>query len=99
MAIARAIYNRPTILLCDEPTGNLDTKTGQQIIELFRQLNEQDGITLLLVTHEDRVSQVAHRILRLEDGRIVEEIRNRPESLQRDPADTEADRASGEGET
>lgn len=73
VAIARAIFNRPTILLCDEPTGNLDSKTGQQIIELFKGLNRQDGITLLLVTHERRVSDVAHRVLRIEDGRIVDE--------------------------
>ncbi len=100
VAIARAIFNRPAVLLCDEPTGNLDTKTGQQIIDLFRQLNEEDHITLLLVTHEDRVSQVAHRILRLEDGRIVEEIRNEPLA----PGDSEvseapSDRISGEQAT
>ncbi len=73
VAIARALFNQPTILLCDEPTGNLDSKTGQQIIELFKGLNRKDGITLLLVTHERRVSDVAHRVLRIEDGRIVEE--------------------------
>ena len=52
---------------------NLDSKTGQQIIELFKGLNRQDGITLLLVTQERRVSDVAHRVLRIEDGRIVDE--------------------------
>jgi putative ABC transport system ATP-binding protein len=73
VAIARAIFNAPPLLLCDEPTGNLDTKTGQQIIELFTALNREDGITLVIVTHESRVSGAAHRIVRLEDGRISAE--------------------------
>jgi ABC-type lipoprotein export system ATPase subunit len=72
VAIARAVFNKPKILLCDEPTGNLDSETGRQIIELFRSLNTNEGITLVLVTHEHRVSRVAHRVIRLEDGRIVD---------------------------
>ena len=55
------------LLLCDEPTGNLDSETGAQIIELFRALNKE-GLTLVIVTHEERVSSVASRVLRLEDG-------------------------------
>jgi putative ABC transport system ATP-binding protein len=70
VAIARALFHEPKLLLCDEPTGNLDSETGQQIIELFRRLN-QDGLTLVIVTHEERVSSVASRVLRLEDGRLV----------------------------
>ena len=70
IAIARALFNHAPLLLCDEPTGNLDSKTGQQIIELFRALNAEDGRTLIIVTHEARVSEVAHRVIRLEDGRI-----------------------------
>jgi putative ABC transport system ATP-binding protein len=69
VAIARALYHQPKLLLCDEPTGNLDSDTGQQIIELFRALN-QDGLTLVIVTHEERVSKVAGRVLQLEDGRL-----------------------------
>ena len=69
VAIARALYHSPKLLLCDEPTGNLDSETGQQIIELFRALN-RDGLTLVIVTHEERVSSVASRVLRLEDGRL-----------------------------
>ena len=64
VAIARALYHAPKLLLCDEPTGNLDSETGAQIIELFRALN-QDGLTLVIVTHEERVSSVASRVLRL----------------------------------
>ena len=70
MAIARALFHAPKLLLCDEPTGNLDTETGAQIIELFRALN-REGLTLVIVTHEERVSSVASRVLRLEDGRLV----------------------------
>jgi putative ABC transport system ATP-binding protein len=73
VAIARALFNQPTLLLCDEPTGNLDLKTGQQIIDLFCQLNGEDGRTLIIVTHEDRVSGAAHRVVRLEDGKIVKD--------------------------
>ena len=73
VAIARALFNQPTLLLCDEPTGNLDLKTGQQIIDLFCQLNSEDGRTLIIVTHEDRVSGAAHRVVRLEDGKIVKD--------------------------
>jgi ABC-type lipoprotein export system ATPase subunit len=71
VAIARALFNDPILLLCDEPTGNLDSETGQQIIQMFRDLNAEYGITCILVTHEDRVSRVAHRVIRLEDGRIL----------------------------
>jgi putative ABC transport system ATP-binding protein len=70
VAIARALFHDPKLLLCDEPTGNLDSDTGQQIIELFRALN-RDGLTLVIVTHEERVSSVASRVLRLEDGGLV----------------------------
>jgi putative ABC transport system ATP-binding protein len=69
VAIARALYPAPKLLLCDEPTGNLDSDTGAQIIELFRALNK-DGLTLVIVTHEERVSSVASRVLRLVDGRL-----------------------------
>jgi len=70
VAIARALYHAPKLLLCDEPTGNLDSETGAQIIELFRTLNNQ-GLTLVIVTHEERVSSVASRVVRLADGRLA----------------------------
>ncbi|RMH45026.1 MAG: ABC transporter ATP-binding protein [Deltaproteobacteria bacterium] len=72
VAIARALFNEPELLLCDEPTGNLDSKTGHDVIEFFRELNAKDGTTLLIVTHEERVSRVAGRVIRILDGRIVE---------------------------
>ncbi|MCB9555987.1 MAG: ABC transporter ATP-binding protein [Deltaproteobacteria bacterium] len=72
VAIARALFHSPTLLLCDEPTGNLDTRTGRAVIELFQQLNDE-GITLLIVTHEARVSDAARRVLRIEDGSLSED--------------------------
>jgi ABC-type lipoprotein export system ATPase subunit len=72
VAIARALFSRPSLLLCDEPTGNLDSQTGHEVIEFFRELNAQDGVTLIIVTHERRVSKVAKRIISIRDGQLVE---------------------------
>ena len=69
---ARALFGRPRLLLCDEPTGNLDARTGDEIIHLFRELN-REGLTLLAVTHEERMSAAAGRVLRLKEGRLVPE--------------------------
>ena len=73
VAIARALFNHPRILLCDEPTGSLDRRTGDHIRGLFRKLNEDEGITLVLVTHEPRIARLAHRVVRIEDGKIVDD--------------------------
>ena len=72
VAIARALLFKPRLLLCDEPTGSLDTKTGHHIIETFKQLNA-DGYTVVIITHEARVSDEARRTIRIEDGRIVDD--------------------------
>jgi putative ABC transport system ATP-binding protein len=72
VAIARALFSRPSLLLCDEPTGNLDSETGREVIEFFRELNRDDGVTLIIVTHEHRVSSVAQRIIGMQDGLLVE---------------------------
>ena len=71
IAIARALFNKPKIMLCDEPTGALDTKTGDQILELFETLNRETGVTLIVVTHDHDVSKRADRIIKIEDGHIV----------------------------
>jgi len=71
VAIARALVNDPDILMGDEPTGNLDSKTSREVIKLFRDLNEQKGITVILVTHDMNVAKNARRIVVLRDGEIV----------------------------
>ncbi len=70
VAIARALFAQPQVLLCDEPTGNLDQVTGEEIIRIFRELNAE-GLTVLVVTHEDRMSGAASRVLRLREGRLI----------------------------
>ncbi len=70
VAIARALVNMPKILFADEPTGNLDTKMSEEIMRLFREINEKDGVTVVLVTHEMDVAESAKRIVKLKDGEI-----------------------------
>ena len=72
VAIARALVNSPSIILADEPTGNLDSKSGHEIMKILDQLHKQ-GNTIILVTHEDDIAQHAHRIIRLFDGNIIED--------------------------
>jgi putative ABC transport system ATP-binding protein len=72
VAIARAIVGKPRILLADEPTGNLDSHMGQEIMGILRDLNENDGTTVIMVTHDPKLAEQTHRILRLFDGRQVQ---------------------------
>ncbi|MCX7716732.1 MAG: ABC transporter ATP-binding protein [Endomicrobia bacterium] len=76
VAIARALVNHPEIILADEPTGNLDTKTGSAIIELFQKLNCEEKITVVLVTHNLEIAKQAHRVILLQDGEIVSDKYN-----------------------
>lgn len=71
VAIARALVNRPDILMGDEPTGNLDSKTSREVIDLFRRLNEEEGLTVILVTHDQDVAKNARRTITLRDGEVV----------------------------
>jgi len=77
VAIARALVRKPALLIADEPTGNLDAATGDQILDLFAELN-REGLTILLVTHDPRVAERADRIVSLADGRIVSDVTRVP---------------------
>ena len=70
VAIARAMVSQPKLLLADEPTGALDTASGRQIMELFRQLNQQQGVTIVMITHDDGIAAAAPRQMRMEQGRL-----------------------------
>jgi len=70
VAIARALVNQPQLLFADEPTGNLDSHTSEEILRMFQQLNQEDGLTIIVVTHEPDVARYARRVIHLKDGRI-----------------------------
>jgi putative ABC transport system ATP-binding protein len=82
LAIARALVIRPAIVLADEPTGNLDRAAGRQIMDLIHDVNERTGVTVLLVTHDPVLAACAHRVLRMVDGRLRQEM-----ALDRDALD------------
>jgi putative ABC transport system ATP-binding protein len=76
VAIARALVNNPTLILADEPTGNLDTKTGDVVLSTFQRLNRESGRTIILITHEHDVAEHANRIISIRDGQVVSDTRN-----------------------
>jgi len=76
VAVARSLANNPAILLADEPTGNLDSVTGEKILQLFKELNVEKGVTVVIITHDQHVAEETNRIVRLHDGKIVEDTEN-----------------------
>ena len=76
VAISRALINNPPLILADEPTGNLDSQTSQEIMQLFQKLNQEQGMTIVLVTHEDDIAAYAKRLIILKDGRVIVDKNN-----------------------
>lgn len=76
VAIARALVNNPTLVLADEPTGNLDTKTGEIVLDTFQRLHSEQGRTIILITHEPYVAEHAQRVIQIRDGEIVNDSKN-----------------------
>ena len=96
VAVARSLVNNPALILADEPTGNLDSRTSVEVMEIFQRLNRERGITLVLVTHEPDIAQYAQRVVVFKDGKIqkdylIEEQRDAAEDLKKMPAIEEDD--------
>ncbi len=72
VAIARALINRPPLIFADEPTGNLDSRTSSEVLSMFKELNESEGITIMLVTHDEEVARHAKRVIHIHDGLIMD---------------------------
>jgi putative ABC transport system ATP-binding protein len=81
VAIARALLNAPSIILADEPTGNLDSRTSVEVMEIFQHLQARRGITIVLITHDHQVAEYASRIVTFRDGRIIDDCRNEQQRL------------------
>jgi putative ABC transport system ATP-binding protein len=97
VAIARALVTEPPLLLADEPTGNLDTKTSHEIMELLEALVDRQGITLVLVTHESDIAARAHRVITVRDGHVVQDLMNARQSRTTVAGGAALDRARPRG--
>jgi putative ABC transport system ATP-binding protein len=90
VAIARALLNNPSILLADEPTGNLDSRISLEVMDLFQRLQDERGLTIVLITHEQQVAEYGSRIVRFKDGQIVSDGANASPRRSGDATETEA---------
>jgi len=84
VAIARALVNRPSLLLADEPTGNLDTQTSIEILQIFQRLNREQGITIVLVTHEPDIATYPERVITFRDGQIISDVQQGDRGMARE---------------
>jgi putative ABC transport system ATP-binding protein len=75
VAIARALVNKPKIILADEPTGDLDSKTGEKILELLQTLNQEEKVTVIIATHDEKIAKKAKRQIVLRDGKVIKDIK------------------------
>jgi len=102
VAIARSLINQPSIVLADEPTGNLDTRTSIEIMDIFQRLNREKGITIILITHEHDIAEYGHRLIRFRDGTVVSDQINKTQRSAGDEIGTlptEIDQAVSEALT
>ena len=102
VVIARALVNRPAIILADEPTGNLDFRTSVEVMALFQELNQEHGITVILVTHEPDIAEYANRVVVFKDGRIIGDSRvvyprSASEELRQIPENPEDEASNQDG--
>jgi putative ABC transport system ATP-binding protein len=81
VAIARALVNNPSLILADEPTGNLDSKTGEIVLNTFKKLNQEQNRTIILITHEQDIAEHANRIIHFKDGLIISDKPNNPKII------------------
>ncbi len=79
VAITRSLVTRPSLVLGDEPTGEVDSETSQQLVTLMRRMNKEYGVTFVLVTHDTDVAAQTHRVIRLKDGHVLSDVRQNPE--------------------